>query len=55
MGCYLSYNTYSMPFAFFGKKKVAAPSIGSDKIIMPLDIIGIPFFAAIGNNGLQKF
>jgi hypothetical protein len=32
-GCYLSYNTYSMPFAFFGKKKVAAPSIGSDKII----------------------
>ena len=38
MECYLSYNTYSMPFARFGKKKVAALSIGSDKIIMLLDL-----------------
>lgn len=54
MECYLSYNTNSMPFAHFGKKKVAALSIGSYKIIMLLDIIRIPFFTAIGNNGLQK-
>ena len=51
---YLSYNTHSIRFAHFGKKKVAAPSIGSDKIRMLLDIIRIPFFTAIGNNGLQK-
>ena len=37
------------------RKKSLPPSIGSDKIIMLLDIIGIPFFTAIGNNGLQKF
>ena len=54
MECYLSYNTNSMPFAHFGKKKVAALSIGSYKIIMLLDIVRIPFFTAIGNNGLQK-
>ena len=57
MECYLSYISILPDSHIFATKfrKKSLPGTGSDKIVMLLDIIRIPFFTAIGNNGLQKF